>query len=109
MSAMTNGDMIRALSDKELAAYIECPNDMGLADIECTRDDGVNCYKCIAAWLKLETANDSGDATNILNDQCVEKITIKDRTTDNVIAVITNAMITTASDDIVVVLTPSRS
>lgn len=46
---MTNPDMIRAMSDEELAANLRCPNEMGIADIPCDKCD---CYKCLLDWLR---------------------------------------------------------
>lgn len=51
---MTNGDKIRAMTDEDLAMNIMCPNENGLGDIECDRDDSCNCYNCILKWLKGE-------------------------------------------------------
>lgn len=36
---MTNADMIRAMSDEELAENLMCPNEMGIADIPCDKSD----------------------------------------------------------------------
>lgn len=49
---MTNADMIRAMSDEELAANLICPNEMGMADIPCDKSDQCNCYKCLLDWLR---------------------------------------------------------
>lgn len=46
---MTNADMIRAMSDEELAVTLTCHNEMGMADIPCDKSD-----QCIAAsvyWI----------------------------------------------------------
>jgi hypothetical protein len=55
---MTNGDIIRGMSDEELAFVTICPNDIGMADIECARDDSRNCGECILEWLQ-ETEDDA--------------------------------------------------
>lgn len=49
---MTNADMIRAMSDEELAANLMCPNEMGMADIPCDKSDQCDCYKCLLDWLR---------------------------------------------------------
>lgn len=49
---MTNADLIRAMSDEELAANLVCPNEMGIADIPCDKSDQCNCYKCLLDWLR---------------------------------------------------------
>ena len=49
---MTNADMIRAMSEEELAANLMCPNEMGMADIPCDKSDQCNCYKCLLDWLR---------------------------------------------------------
>ncbi len=51
---MTNGEMIRNMSDEMLATVITCPNEMGLAEIECDHSDNCNCYKCCLEWLQSE-------------------------------------------------------
>lgn len=48
----TNADLIRAMSDEELAKIVMCPNDVGLRDISCERDDDCDCYACILDWLR---------------------------------------------------------
>lgn len=53
---MTNADMIRNMSDEELAVTIACPNEMGLADIGCDHSDNRNCCQCCLDWLKEESA-----------------------------------------------------
>ncbi len=50
----TNADRIRSMSDDELAATMMCPNESGLAEIECDRSDNCNCYECLLKWLQLE-------------------------------------------------------
>ena len=49
---MTNADMIRAMSDEELAANLMCHNEMGIADIPCDKSNQCNCYKCLLDWLR---------------------------------------------------------
>lgn len=51
---MTNEDLIRNMTVEELAVILGCPNEMGMADIECDRSDGCNCCKCLLEWLKEE-------------------------------------------------------
>ena len=49
---MTNADMIRAMSDEELAVTLTCPNEMGMADIHCDKSDQCNCCKCLLDWMR---------------------------------------------------------
>lgn len=51
---MTNAEMIRSMSDEELAVTITCPNEMGLAEIECDHSDSCNCSRCCLDWLRKE-------------------------------------------------------
>lgn len=53
----TNGDMIRSMTDEELAVTLICPNEMGLAEIECDRSDDCNCCQCLLDWLRGEEAS----------------------------------------------------
>ena len=48
---MKYGDLIRSMSNEELAVTITCPNDTGLAEIPCSTD---NCCKCTLDWLNKE-------------------------------------------------------
>lgn len=50
----TNADRIRSMSDEELAMNMMCPNENGLAEIECSKDDSCNCYECLLKWLQSE-------------------------------------------------------
>lgn len=52
--SMTNADRIRAMSDAELAVTIMCPNETGMANIECDRSDNCNCCECTLKWLQSE-------------------------------------------------------
>lgn len=52
----TNADRIRAMSDEELAASIMCPNEIGLAEIECDKSDDCDCYQCCLNWLQQKGA-----------------------------------------------------
>lgn len=49
---MTNADMIRSMSDEELAVNLMCPNEMGMAYIPCDKSDQCNCCKCLLDWLR---------------------------------------------------------
>lgn len=51
----TNADSIRAMSDEELADRIMCPNEMGLAEIDCDKSDDCNCHECCLKWLQSES------------------------------------------------------
>ena len=46
---MTNADMIRSMSDEELAANLMCPNEMGIADIPC--DNRINVIATSVYWI----------------------------------------------------------
>lgn len=48
----TNADRIRAMSDEDLATNMMCPNENGLAEIECDKNDNCNCYECLLKWLQ---------------------------------------------------------
>lgn len=56
---MTNGDMIRQMTDEELAA--EFPHDIcsGITGVDC-REFDLTCYECRLAWLKQEVSEDAG-------------------------------------------------
>lgn len=56
---MTNADMIRAMSDEELAANLMCPNEMGIADIPCDKSDKCDCYKCLLDWLRQSAVEEA--------------------------------------------------
>ena len=32
-----------------------CPNENGLAEIDCDKNDNCNCYECLLKWLKAES------------------------------------------------------
>lgn len=51
---MTNADRIRAMSDEDLAMNMMCPNENGLAEIDCDKCDNCNCYECLLKWLQSE-------------------------------------------------------
>ncbi len=50
----TNADKIRNMTDEELAMNMMCPNENGLAEIECNKSDNCNCYECLLHWLQQE-------------------------------------------------------
>lgn len=50
----TNAERIRSMSDEELAMIMMCPNENGLAEIECDKSDSCNCYECLLKWLQSE-------------------------------------------------------
>ena len=56
---MTNADLIRAMSDEELAANLMCPNEMGIADIPCDKSDKCDCYKCLLDWLRQSAVEEA--------------------------------------------------
>lgn len=54
LTPITNADLIRHMSDEELAVTLMCPNDMGMAEIACDHGDVKDCCKCCLEWLKSE-------------------------------------------------------
>ena len=51
----TNYQMIREMSVEEMAVTIMCPNDMGLANIQCDAQGGLhNCRRCCLEWLQSQ-------------------------------------------------------
>lgn len=54
---MTNAEMIRKMSDEELAVTIMCPNEIGHANIPCDYDNHY-CTKCCLDWLRQEVTQD---------------------------------------------------
>lgn len=57
----TNADRIRSMTDEELAIHTMCPNDTGLAEIECDKSDSCNCYECLLNWLREESEEKYGE------------------------------------------------
>lgn len=53
----TNADLIRGMSDEELAVTLMCPNEMGMAEIPCDRGDDKNCCACLLDWLRQPTGD----------------------------------------------------
>ena len=51
----TNADRIRSMTDEELAVNMMCPNENGLAEINCDKNDNCNCYECLLKWLRAES------------------------------------------------------
>lgn len=51
---MTNYERIRNMSIEEMAVTLMCPNEMGMAEIECNHEDWRNCSKCCLEWLAAE-------------------------------------------------------
>ena len=51
---MKNYELIQNMSLEELACTISCPNDMGMAEIECDKSDERNCSQCCLEWLQEE-------------------------------------------------------
>lgn len=51
----TNADRIRSMTDEELATNMMCPNENGLAEIDCDENDNCNCYECLLKWLRAES------------------------------------------------------
>lgn len=50
----TNANLIRSMSDEELALNMMCPNENGLGEIGCDKSANCNCYECILNWLQSE-------------------------------------------------------
>lgn len=50
----TNADLIRSMSDEDLAMSMMCPNENGLGEIDCDKSDNCNCYECILKWMQSE-------------------------------------------------------
>jgi hypothetical protein len=48
---LTNGDLIRSMGNEELAVTLACPNEMGMAEIDCDHSDDKNCCQCLLDWL----------------------------------------------------------
>lgn len=58
MPPMTNGDRIRAMSDKELAEVIMCPMEFnGIKDL-CAKNPGFTCVECSLQWLQEPAKED---------------------------------------------------
>lgn len=51
----TNADRIRSMTDEELAVNMMCPNENGLAEIDCDKNDNCNCYERLLKWLRAES------------------------------------------------------
>lgn len=80
---MTNADLIRGMSDEELAIILPCPNKaviaikivknihMDAVECECDRDDGPNCAKCCLRWLQKELKET--DTTKTLEAAAIAK------------------------------------
>ena len=54
-SKRTNANRIRSMTDEELAVNMMCPNENGLAEIDCDKNDNCNCYECLLKWLRAES------------------------------------------------------
>ncbi|QEY33716.1 hypothetical protein FL966_00810 [Caproiciproducens galactitolivorans] len=48
---LTNGDLIRSMSNEKLAVTLTCPNEMGMDEIDCDHSDDKNCCQCLLDWL----------------------------------------------------------
>lgn len=51
---MKNYEKIRNMSIEELALTIMCPEDLGLADLDCPNANGKHCFDCVYEWLQKE-------------------------------------------------------
>ena len=54
---MTNYERIKNMSIEEMAVTLMCPNEMGMAEIECDYSDSKNCCQCLLGWLKKDEEN----------------------------------------------------
>ena len=54
---MTNYEMMRSMTLEQMALTMMCPNESGLAFIDCDRSDSVKCLDCCLAWLKQEASS----------------------------------------------------
>jgi len=52
---ITNFELLKNMSIEELAVTIMCPNDTGMAEIECDKSDTRNCCLCCLEWLMKES------------------------------------------------------
>ena len=51
---MTNYERIKSMSIEELADIIMCPEDSGVADLDCPNANGGYCFDCVYKWLQKE-------------------------------------------------------
>lgn len=51
---MTNADKIRAMTDEELAEFIECDPMYDICPHDCYDDLDRPCNVCVLGWLKQE-------------------------------------------------------
>lgn len=51
---MKNYERIQGMEPELLTFIIICPNEAGLAKIECDHSYGKDCFKCIYDWLMQE-------------------------------------------------------
>jgi len=56
---MTNFELLKNMSIEELAVTIMCPNDTGMAEIECDKSDDRNCCLCCLEWLMEDVGSGS--------------------------------------------------
>ena len=49
------------MSIEELAVTIMCPNDIGMAEIECDKSDSRNCCLCCLKWLRGNVDNEGSE------------------------------------------------
>lgn len=63
---MTNYELIKNMSIEEMAVTITCPNEMGMADIECDKSDECNCCECCLGWLQQEAGAEANKATTAM-------------------------------------------
>lgn len=58
---MTNGDRIRAMTDEELADFLD--GFLCYQVGECRAED-IDCQECRLKWLKQEVSEDAGSKTD---------------------------------------------
>jgi hypothetical protein len=54
---MTNFELIKGMTVEEMAVTIMCPNETGMAEINCDKSDQLNCCACTLAWLMEEVGD----------------------------------------------------
>jgi hypothetical protein len=64
VNLITNYELFKNMSVENLAVTIMCPNDMGLAEIECDKSDDHNCSLCCLEWL-MKDAGETEGAENL--------------------------------------------
>jgi hypothetical protein len=61
---MTNYELMKNMSIEEMAVTIMCPNETGMADIECDKSDERDCCECCLEWLQQECDTTEADTAS---------------------------------------------